>query len=515
MLQDLKNARFDFDTEIGLNVVDISLKLNDTIPIPIEDEVGGLKPIIQLVPGENDMLELQISQEFPGLTLDSFNLTKDTLLSKEINLPMFSDFYAEGSMKFGFNLNTFSKNGKLSQMKIDSIKLDDGLLKIDLNTYRHFYSSFSFRFPGITDENNEMLSIENFTPNSQKHIIEIDLSNYKIEVLLKNLTEYFLIELDYYLESNNSNNPDTPKVNITLQDLDIDYIYGNLGRDTIRKNQIEEIELFKKPLFGEQEVIIDLQEPEISLNVRNQMGLPFGIYIDSASMYFKESPSLKITGLPESIIIDAPDIDEKNTTKATKITLDKNTNLDLLISQSPSKLILGYQMFTNPYNTSQKNYLRDNDTLFTALNMRIPFYLRVSKIELKDSSNLEFFSKLETAVVKPTFIQINSEIANSFPFELYVQNYFVDKNYTILDSLFSSEVKIEGSKTVETPNYITIETQKDKTQIENLYQCTSLITVAKFQTSDADNNIAVKFFNNSELKMELTLLSKLNVNNGE
>jgi hypothetical protein len=172
-------------------------------------------------------------------------------------------------------------------------------------------------------------------------------------------------------------------------------------------------------------------------------------------------------------------------------------------------------MFTNPYNTSQKNYLRDNDTLFTALNMRIPFFLRVSKIELKDSSNLEFFSKLETAVVKPTFIQINSEIANSFPFELYVQNYFVDKNYTILDSLFSSEVKIEGSKTVETPNYITIETQKDKSQIENLYQCTSLITVAKFQTSDADNNIAVKFFNNSELKMELTLLSKLNVNNGE
>lgn len=515
MLQELKDARVDFDSEIGLNVIDISLQFNDTLLIPLEEGDEGIKPKIKLMPGENDLLELHISQVFPPMTLDSFKIFDDSNFSKVVDIPFFSDFYSEGNLKFGFNLNTFNDRNKFNGLTLDSLKLDKGNLSIDLNTYTHFFSSFSFRFPGITNPNNKILEVENFVPTLQNHKLNIDLSDYKIKLLRKNFTEYFLVELDYYLESkNNSDTTVTPKIDFNMGGLDIDYFYGSLGIDTI-VTKADTIELFKEKFLNGQDFEVDVYEPSIKLNVRNQFGLPFEIGIDKATMIFQDLSEADVTGLPKSVIINAPLLAEKNEIITTNIEINPNTNLDLLISKSPKEIHLGYQVLSNPYDEFQKNYLRDSDTLFAELNMRIPFELSISEIKLDKKTDLAFFSSLETAKVKPVFIQVISNISNSFPFELNVQSYFLDKDSVVLDSLFSAEVEILGSTSVNSPNYITIESAKEKTQIENLYDCTQMITVAKFQTTNSEEKIPVKIFGESELKMELTFLSKLNVNNGK
>lgn len=517
MIQDLKDARVDFDTEIGLNVVDISLKFNDTLFLPVNETEDGLKPEIKLIVGEDDLLELQASMEFPPMTIDSFEILDGTGFSKEIDLPMFSDFYSEGKLIFGFNLNSFSKDeeGEFSNIKLDSIKLDKGQLIIDLNTYTHFFSSFSFRFPGITTASNQMLSIENFIPTPQHHTLEIDLSNNKIEILRKNFSEYFLVELDYYLESkNNSDTTIVPKIMFEMGEMDIEYFYGSLGNYTL-ENEVFTTPVFDNKILEGQEFEVDIRNPEINLNFRNQLGLPLKIGIDFAKMIFADSSEVQITGLPDLVIVEAPLLEERDEIKTTKITIDPNTNLDLLISKSPTEVQLGYQIITNPSNPFQQNYFRDSDTLFADLEVRIPFELYVSEINLDNKSQVDFFSSFSSAKIKPTFAQIKSEISNSFPFELFVQSFFIDQDSVVLDSLFDREIKIEGSVDVNNPNTVNIETLKDNEQLKNLYNCTHIITVATFQTTNAQKRLPVKFFGESELKIELTFLSKLNVNSGE
>jgi len=516
VLDDIKNAKVDVVSEWGLNVADVSLMIQDTLNVPVGSFGNLQEPKILLFPGEDGILEMHLTQKFNPVTLDSILNFKDSVFNEIIELPSVSDFFSTGDIIIGFGLGTFSKDEKFKSKKIDSLKLDGGKLKIDFDTYEHFDSRFTFTFPGITSESNEILEVRDFQPDAQNNSVLVDLSGYKIQVLRKRKREYFLVKLHYYIESRNKNTSVDPIIDLTLENLDVEYAYGNFGLDTIKDVARQKIALFEEQVIKGQDITVDFKRPEIEVQIQNSFGLPFRYDIKKLLMYFPNGDSTGVTGVPQSIFIDAPNSSTKNSFVPSLISLSPTTNIDLLLGRSPTHLVIDGDLIINPYNADSKNYLRDKDTLSGILDVNLPFELRVSQLALKDTLHEEIFAILD----KPDFfadeIKLKTDVKNGFPFELDLQTYFMNENLQIIDSLFENSVKINGTgiennEPVEDVFY----TNKSKNQIEQLLNTHHTIIEAGFKTVNAEEETIVTFKEDQKLDIQLTIFTKLNVQSGD
>jgi len=516
ILDDVKNAKVDLTTEWGLNVADVSLMIQDTLNVPVGSFGNLQEPKILLFPGEDGILEMHLTQKFNPITLDSIVNFKDSVFNEIIELPGVSDFFSTGDIIIGFGLGTFSKDEKFKSKKIDSLKLDGGNFRIDFDTYEHFDSRFTFTFPGLTSESNEILEVTDFQPDAQNNSVLLDLSGYKIQVLRKRKREYFLLKLHYYIESKNINSGVDPIIDLTLENLDVEYAYGNFGLDTLKDVGRQEIVLFEEQVIRGQNITVDFKRPEIEIQVLNSFGLPFKYDIKKLLMYFPDGDSTAVTGVPKSIFIDAPTSSNKNSYVPSLIKLNPNTNIDLLLGRSPTHIVVDGDLIINPYNAASKNYLRDRDTLSGVLDVNLPFELRVSQLTLKDTLHREIFDFLDNPDFFADEIKLKTDVSNAFPFELDLQTYFTNENLEIIDSLFENSVKISGSavENIEPVNEV-FYTNKNRNQIMELLNTHHTIIEAGFRTANAEEETIVTFKEDQKLDIQLTIFTKLNVQSGD
>lgn len=514
VIDDIDNAKVDFVTEFGFKIAEISIAINDTLNIDVKETTGNMpKPVIELFPGEDGILKLHISQKFNPIKLDSVLNYIDSVFTHPIPFPNISEFYSEGEIKFGFGLGLFSKNKMLEGKKIDSLKLDQGKLILEFNTYKHFNSNFEFRFPGITNEKKEILTIDNFSPGILNNKIEIDLSEHKIEVLRRNQNEYFLVELNYFIESLNADNNVNPEILLTLKDLDLEYAYGNFGTDTIEMQDLQEIPLFEKNLLNSPELKIDFEKPQIEVQAKNSFGVPFRFDIHQVKMLFNDGENSVVTGIPKSVLIDAPTIGNQNSYVSSLLTIDPSTNFDVLLGKSPRLLIIDGDLLVNPLNPLTKNYIRDQDSLSAILNIDIPIQLKIAETTLTNTLEKALFSQLKDSIVSAELIKIKADISNSFPFELYLQSYFTDGNKEVIDSLFSQPQMIKGAGKGGDPVTSIFYVDKNRSQINELFNTKNTITVANIKTTNAEDELVVSFRNENKLQIKLTVFTQLNVHN--
>jgi hypothetical protein len=515
VLDDIKNAKVDLVTEWGLNVADVSLMIQDTLNVPVGSFGNWHEPTIILFPGEDGILEMHLTQKLNPITLDSIVNFKDSVFNEIIQLPSVSDFFSTGDIIIGFGLGTFSKDEKFKSKKIDSLKLDAGNLKIDFDTYEHFDSRFTFTFPGITSESNEILTFRDFQPDAQNNSVELDLSGYKIQVLRKKKREYFLVKLHYYIESKNKNSRVDPIIDLTLENLDVEYAYGNFGLDTIKDIGRQEFVLFEEQIIKGQNITVDFKKPKIEVQVLNSFGLPFKYDFRKLLMFFNEGDSVEVTGIPKSIFIDAPTSYNKNSFVPSLISINPNTNIDLLLGRSPTHIVVDGDLIINPYNAGSKNYLRDKDTLSAILDINLPFELRVSQLTLKDTLHKEIFAFLDNPDFFADEIKLETDVTNGFPFELDIQAYFTNENLEIIDSLFETPVKITGSDIKNgSPVNASYFTNKNRNQIKELLNTHHAIIEAGFKTVNAEEEKIVSFKEDHKLDIQLTIFTKLNVQSG-
>lgn len=514
VLDDIENAKVDFVTELGLHIADVVFHIDETLDIRVDTIIEGMpQPTIVLSPGEDGILKLHLSQEFPPVTLDSILNLKDTAFTDTIGFPAIYGFFIEGDMSFGFQLITFDKE-KFEGKAIDSLKLDGGTLSMEFNTYDQFDSEFNITFPGITDENNNVLKIEDFIPTRTNNTINFDLKNHKIQVLERRDKQYFLIDLNFFIESLDADTEIEPMIKVRMADLDLDYAYGALGYDTIPNFGMQKITMPGQLIEG-QDVTFDFAKPEIKLKTLNSFALPFRYDVKNFTMHFEDGYSENVTGLPENIFIGSPTTTTPDEFVASTIALDTSTNFDLLMSRGPNLLTIDGDLWTNPNDPDSKNYLRDKDSLATILDIDIPFSMRITEIVLRDTMHNEMFKPLENDSYSTQRIKIKTDITNSFPLDLNLQAYFFDENNLIIDSLFSDPVKIIGpddefGAAVETTHY----SDKEGERIEKLFDTKKVITVARFKTASAEKEKIVSFRNEHKLDIKFTVFTKINVQPG-
>ena len=174
--KDVPDAQLNISPEFGLPIANIVLTLTDTLSFEANDPQGI--PSIQLYPGDDGILQLQVSQTLDTLTLDSIlaYLITDTI-TKRIDLPFPNGFYIKGETELGISLEKITE-GK----KIDSLKMDNGTLSICFNTFQYFDSELSLSFPNITDKQNNILEINNFKPSEDDYSVDIDLKEHKLKI---------------------------------------------------------------------------------------------------------------------------------------------------------------------------------------------------------------------------------------------------------------------------------------------------------------------------------------------
>ncbi|PID92405.1 MAG: hypothetical protein CSA96_03425 [Bacteroidetes bacterium] len=510
LFDDIENAEVDLSTEIGLHVADLSFYIDSTLNIEIDSLFDGMSaPVIELAPGEDGVLRLHIQQNLPPFRLDSFLTLEGTVFTDTIGFPALNGFFIEGKTLFGFQLSTFDSQF-LTGKTIDSIRLDRGRLNLQFNTYEQFNSKFSIRFPGIVDANNAELQVLDFIPSAKHKELEFDLSNHTIKLTKRNEKEYFTIDLDYFIEGLEEDSPQEPEIRVILSDMDLDYAYGSLGYDTIPGIRDLEVPM-PGPQFENQEVSIDFENPQISFNTLNSFALPFRYDINSFLMRLPDGRFEEVTGIPDSIYIGAPDASAPDEYISSSFALDPSTNFDILMSEGPDLLLIEGELWTNPYEPEHKNYLTDKDSLSVQLDLDIPFSMRVSEIVLEDSTWKVDFRQLDNSSYRIEKLKMKIDIENGFPMDLHLQSYFYDDAGAVIDSLFSRAVDITGPGDEGGFTVATFYMYKDREALERLFNTKKTRTIARFKTSEADEEKIVSFLEEQALNIKLTFFAKLSI----
>ena len=145
------------------------------------------------------------------------------------------------------------------------------------------------------------------------------------------------------------------------------------------------------------------------------------------------------------------------------------------------------------------------------MDVQIPLYGGVSGFKLIDTLDFptEAFRNVLVGNVK-------TEITNEFPLDIYVQAYFVDSNFLILDSLQSTPIQMLKSSLIDPSNgdlvspttfYEDIELTEAK--VNNIKNASKIILVSDMETASGGSN--AKFYTKFGMDIRLGVYAKVKV----
>jgi len=334
------------------------------------------------------------------------------------------------------------------------------------------------------------------------------LKDSKLKINTSETTKgIFTILLAYQIKGKTTVKTDPPpRITVKMYDFDLKAAYGRLGNFEYDMDPIK-IDLFDSNPFGKQEINLDLDEPRIDLLFLNQFGFPFR-YDFTRLGTINNSNFSEITGVQKSVNILPPPLNSGNVFTQNLLKIDPSSNLDLLISKFPQKLVVDGKIIINPDDPKGYNYIREEDMLVTRVEADIPLRFSLSQISIRDTSpvDLSKFSKIEDNI---DLIKLQTKVINQFPIELNVQAYFTDADFTIIDSLFTGPMHIKPAISSTIPFESMFLVDKKNEQIRTLKSCRNMIVKASFNTSESTSGIP-NFDANQSLKLELVGFTRIN-----
>ncbi|MBT3384161.1 MAG: hypothetical protein HN778_07340 [Prolixibacteraceae bacterium] len=500
--KDIPDAQLNISPEFGLPIAKGNLTLSEVFK-PDEDSS------MFLYPGEDGILHLIFKQNIDTLEIDELmsDLMGDQLLLNDsITLPRVSNGVSISSPETYFNLHLDSI---LQEQQVDSLLLNSGIIEFDFKTWENYDSKFSITLPNLCDSEGENIRILDFVPTAENHKITFNLENGKLKInSSENSKGIFTVQLGYNIMGKSTdNNIHDPTISFKMFNFDINSAYGKLGGFSIDLDPIY-IDLFSENPLGEQVIELDLGEPQINLLFLNQFGFPFSFEFTQIG-FIKDGAFEEITGVPKSILVEAPPLGSENEFTTTVFEIDPNSNLDQLASKFPQQMVIDGQFEINPNDPNAYNFIREQDIMISRVEADIPLSFRLTQIGLDDTTSLNL-SSLENLEDNLELIKLQTKIKNDFPFELDMQAYFADENYIILDSLFNEPIHILGSEFTEIPAESNIWVDKTNAQIRTLKGCKHLISNAYFYTRDSNSGEIVDFYSGQGLEIEITGFAKIN-----
>jgi hypothetical protein len=195
-----------------------------------------------------------------------------------------------------------------------------------------------------------------------------------------------------------------------------------------------------------------------------------------------------------------------------------NSNIYDIIKLSPNQLVYSISEIINPEgDTGKDNFLINdgNTSISGRLILHIPVWFRSDNYEINDTADFDIRDIIEDSSDSDylEYINLNFKIENGFPFSIYSQGYIVDKNMTVLDSIFDDETHmiLKSPPVNDNDEAVGVENTEftvtlDHDEVKELYDnhASNIIIISKLCTGDSDNPEFVKVFSNYKINLRMS-----------
>ncbi|HOY38156.1 MAG: hypothetical protein KBB11_06235 [Bacteroidales bacterium] len=440
----------------------------------------------------------------------------------------FSEFDQNGeilsgtvNLKMGFTM--FNE-----ECEIDTIYVKSAILNsLVQSTYKHTLQ-LKFTFPTIV-KNGSPLQIEYFYApvGGIDANNDISLQGYHIDLTQTALgyNEVPVVMSYIFYHSGTPDNSGNIIFNHNFEDLEYEFMSGYFGYNSIIfETDSVNIGIFKNKNLNVDEYLF--QDPKFKVRYHNSYGIPTnffftemyarskindqnyniidyenGLPLDSLHPYFVNFPNIPWFMRDDSIVLNR-----------------FNSNIAQVISIQPKWIQFVAHAHTNPNGTSHTNFITDQSVLVADVEVELPLWGYIDNFHAADTSDFDFSEMYSTAqAIKRLAIRL--DMTNGFPVEGYGQVYFMDENYTILDSLlYSYQERIIPAATIGSEGQV-LEYAKKVTIVEITDDRVEKIKDAKYISYEGHSNSTeyyddrlVKIYGEYRIKFDLSFEADIEMN---
>ncbi len=336
------------------------------------------------------------------------------------------------------------------------------------------------------------------------------MQNYKFKMV----DNKFNVKLVLIFKQHNNSQfiPPGAKVNVQLSFLSVasSYVKGFFGDRTVPlPNQTLDLTVFSSSL---KKSSVTFVQPLVKFLISNDNGVPIEVAFANLDAK-KTGATLPIQISPSSpITVNYPTV--LGNSSSTTITVG---NSSALVNFLPTQMTYSATARINKGLSTGNNFLADTSRLRLTLAAEVPLYGKGTGITLWDTLKVDF-GDIKESSVSSSFMKISA--VNQLPLDAYLQLYLTDKNYGILDSLFTTNqtyfVKsstVTASGDLQTAGTSSSQVDISTAKLNKLFSSSYLIIRSKLNTAkDANGSLLnVKFKSTYKLKLSVGLNAKLNL----
>ncbi len=402
---------------------------------------------------------------------------------------------------------------------IDSLLIKTGTLSFNISsTYKH-QGKLIIEIPQLKKNNKAFKDSVNITTSDGTFatVTNFNVAGYKLALEHPNVTDNQM-SFNYTVKLINSGAGVTAgdRIGITIDFTNIAFssLFGYLGN----RQLINTLSEFSFPIFGEvSQPNLKFANPSIKIKSRSSFGLPANVELYNVeAINAKDNKTIPLTFSTGTNPFNIKSPQTIGGYANDSVIFNKNTtNLFTALEIGPNKIKYGIRSFANPAGKTL-NYVTDSSKLTVDLDVELPLDLGCSKVEFKDTMDLDL-SQVEDLEDKVKSLLLRTSFENGMPIDLNLQVYFLTETYQHVDTLFaagsdntikSGELNQAGK--VIKPTRKILDSQFSKTEIEKLKTVRNAIVKANIATTGGGTTY-VKFYSNYTLKVTFGVQTELEI----
>ena len=252
-------------------------------------------------------------------------------------------------------------------------------------------------------------------------------------------------------------------------------------------------------------------DPKVKIIMTNFWNIPLQFSFSNMKYYPEGDTTGKdVTGsfITSTHSIGSPTV--KNDSVVTTLEMNTgNSNIDEVLSAVPTFISAGAVVGTPGQSTPfDLTGAKDNKV---DMEIEIPLNLSMNNVLFTDT--LDFDLGINTDSTKVKNITINFGADNGFPLGMNIQVYFLDKNFIIVDSLFSSRFDMEPASVsngiVNNRVNSKVSVSIPENRMDNILNAKYMMPHIKLRTSDAANLLPVKIYSTYDIGLQLSAKMEL------
>ncbi|OFX76498.1 MAG: hypothetical protein A2X12_02950 [Bacteroidetes bacterium GWE2_29_8] len=397
-----------------------------------------------------------------------------------------------------------------AEQHFDSLYIKSGHINLYIESDYQHNGEMSITVKSLTKNGVPLVFSSQHTYTGSKVIIskDIDISGYKATFDNKQnkVKVEAKLKLDYKV-ANQTKATNQISATCNWNNIKFSKFYGYLGNVTfpVLKDDVV-LKIFRNAMMDMGDIYI--VNPRIDIIYKNSFGIPVRINFDKIEATGgKKAPYAVnlLSDLPVNPMnIIAPNYSQIGQYASDTISIVKTNALMQAISINPYYLSYDISASINDNGTTS-NFALDTSKFAVDVAVKLPLYGRIHNFTLQDTLNFKF-DKIE----KIEAVKFKINIENGFPVETFMQVYFVDENYNLLDSIFAggftkaikSAITDPATERVTSSVKSVIEANMTKDRLQNIYKVKYIFAKAVLNTEDNATK-DVKFYSDYFLDVKI------------